>query len=135
MLRGTAKRIAGAQMVQHPGGLAQQMPTPPTSVPCMPQMVPPLCQPPPGWPATSVPCKPQMALPLCQPPPGQPAMPYQQVVQPPKKPMGRGVTSDAPTDKTAPMGVQVHRTVEDLTQKAGEVAANPSVTPEVCRRR
>ena len=81
-LRGMAKRIAGAQMAQRPGGLAQQMPTPPTSAPCTPQTVLPLHQPPPGWPAT----------------------PYQQAVQPPKKPMGRGVASDPLTDKTAPMG-------------------------------
>ena len=54
----------------------------------------------------SVPCAPQMAPPLRQPLPGWPAMPYQQAVQLPKKPMGRGVTSDPPppTDKTAPMG-------------------------------
>ena len=81
-LGGTAKRIMGAQMVQHPGGLAQQMPTPPTSVLCMPQMVPPLHQPSPGW----------------------LAMPYQQAVQSPKKPTGRGVASDPPTNKTTPMG-------------------------------
>ena len=73
-LRGTAKRIVGAQMAQCPGGLAQWSPTPPTSVPCASQMAPP----------------------LCQPPPGQPATPYQQAVQLPKKPMGRGVTSDTP---------------------------------------
>ena len=100
-LRGMAKRMAGAQMVQCPGGLAQQTLTPPTSAP---QMAPPLCQPPPGWPATSAPCMPQMVLPLCQPPPGQVATPYQQVVQPPKKPTGRGVASDPPTDKTTPVG-------------------------------
>ena len=41
-LRGMAKRIVGAQMVQHPGSLAQWTPTPPTLAPCMPQMVPPL---------------------------------------------------------------------------------------------
>ena len=81
-LRGMAKRIAGAQMAQHPGGLAQWTQTPPTSVPCAPQMVPP----------------------LCQPLPGQLATPYQQAVQPPKKPTGRGVTSDPPTDKTTPVG-------------------------------
>ena len=81
-LRGMAKRIVGAQMAQHPGGLAQWTLTPPTLAPCMPQMVPPLHQPPPGW----------------------PAMPYQQAVQPPKKPTGRGVTSDPPTDKTTPVG-------------------------------
>ena len=103
-LRGMAKRIVGAQMVQCPGSLAQQMPAPTTSVPCVPQMAPPLCQPPPGWPATSVPCTPQTALPLHQPPPERPATPYQQAVQLPKKPTGRGVTANAPTDKTAPMG-------------------------------
>ena len=81
-LRGMTKWIAGAQMAQCPGGLAQWTPTLAMSAPCMPQTVPP----------------------LHQPPPGQLAMPYQQVVQPPKKPMGRGVASDTPTDKTAPMG-------------------------------
>ena len=81
-LRGTAKRIAGAQMAQHPGCLAQWTSTSPTLTPCVPQMVPP----------------------LCQPPPGQLAMPYQQAVQLPKKPMGRGVASNPPTDKTTPVG-------------------------------
>ena len=81
-LRGTAKQIVGAQMAQCPGGLAQRMSTLPTSALCTPQMVPPLCQPPPGW----------------------LAMPYQQVVQLPKKPVGRGIPSDPPTDKTAPVG-------------------------------
>ena len=78
-LRGTAKRITGAP---HPGGLAQQMPALPMSTPCVPQMVPPLRQP-------------------C---PEQPAMPYQQAVQMPKRPTGRGVIADTPTDKTTPMG-------------------------------
>ena len=73
-LRGMAKRITGAQMVQHQGGLAQWTSTPPTSEPSAPQMVPS----------------------FHQPPPGRPAMPYQQAVQPPKKPVGRGVTSDPP---------------------------------------
>ena len=73
-LRGMAKRIMGAQMAQHPGGLAQWTLTPPTSALCAPQMAPP----------------------LCQPPPGQPAMPYQQAVQPPKKPTARGVTPNPP---------------------------------------
>ena len=78
-LRGTVKRIMG---VPRPGRLAQQMPALPTSMPCAPQMVPPLQQP-------------------CL---EHPAMPYQQAVQPPKKPMGRGVISDTPTDKTIPVG-------------------------------
>ena len=81
-LRGMAKRITGAQMAQHPGGLAQRNLTQPMSMLCTLQTVPPLCQPPPEW----------------------LAMPYQQAVQLPKKPTGRGVASDAPTDKTAPMG-------------------------------
>ena len=103
-LRGTAKRIVGAQMVQSPGGLAQWMLTLPKPPPCVPQMVPPLHQPPPGQPAMSVLCVPRMVPPLHQPPPGWPATPYQQAVQPPRKPTGRGVTSDPPTDKTAPVG-------------------------------
>ena len=69
-------------MVQHPGSLAQQAPTPPTSMPCVPQMAPPLHQPPPGW----------------------LAMLYQQAVQLPKKPTGRGIACNLPTDKTAPVG-------------------------------
>ena len=77
-LRGTVKRITGAP---RPGGLAQQMPALPTSMPCVPQMVLPLQQSCLEW----------------------PAMPYQQAVQPPKKPVGRGVASDTPTDKTTPV--------------------------------
>ena len=78
-LRGTVKRIMGAP---RPGGLIQRMPAPPALMLCTPQMVPPLRQPCPEGPAT----------------------PYQQAVQPPKKPVGRGVAADAPTDKTAPVG-------------------------------
>ena len=81
-MRGTAERNARAQMAQCPGGLTQQAQTQPMSVPCMPQMVPP----------------------LHQPLPGQPAMSYQQAVQPPKKSTRRGVASDASTDKAAPAG-------------------------------
>ena len=77
-LRGTAKRIVGAP---HPGRLAQWMPVPPALMPYMPQMVP-----------------------LQQPHLERPATPYQQAVQLPKKPAGRGVTADAPTNKTAPLG-------------------------------
>ena len=82
MLRGMIERNTRAQMAQCPGGLAQWAQTQPTSVLCMPQMVPP----------------------LHQPLPGQPAMPYQQAVQPPKKSTRRGVASDPSTDKTTPMG-------------------------------
>ena len=48
-------------------------------------------------------CAPQTA-PVQQPCSAGPAMPYQQAVQPPKKPAGRGVTADTPTDKTTPTG-------------------------------
>ena len=82
MMRGAAERNAQAQMAQGPSSLAQWAQTQPTSVPHAPQMVPP----------------------LCQPLPGQPAMPYQQAVQPPRKPTRRGVASDPSTDKTAPVG-------------------------------
>ena len=81
-LRGMVKRIAGSP---HPGGLAQRMPAPPTTMPCAPQ-----------------------TMPIQQPCPGQPAMPYQQVVQPPKRPTGRGVIADTPTGKTAPVGGTTH---------------------------
>ena len=56
-----------------------------------------------------LPQAPQMAPPLCQPLPSsgsQPATPYQQVVQPPVKPKGRGVTFDTPTDRVAAVGGQ-----------------------------
>ena len=52
---------------------------------------------------------PQMAPPLCQPLPSsrsRPATPYQQVVQPPSKPKGRGVTFNSSTDKPAATGGQ-----------------------------
>ena len=84
MMRGAAERNARAQMAQGPGSLAQQAQTQPTSVPCAPQMVPP----------------------LRQPLPGRPATPYRQVVQPPGKTTGRGVTSDSCVDKAAPTGGQ-----------------------------
>ena len=82
MLRGMIERNTRAQMVQCPSSLAQWAQTQPTSAPHMPQTAPS----------------------LCQPLPGQLAMPYQQVVQPPKKSTGRGVTSDPSTDKTTPAG-------------------------------
>ena len=55
-------------------------------------------------PPTLMPCVPQMAPPLQQPCPAGPTTPYQQVVQLPKKPVGRGVAADAPTYKTTPVG-------------------------------
>ena len=82
MLRGMVERNTRAQMAQCPGGLAQRAQTQSMSVLHAPQTVLPLCQPLPGW----------------------PAMPYQQVVQPPKKSTGRGVASNTSTDKTTPAG-------------------------------
>ena len=52
---------------------------------------------------------PQMAPPLHQPLPSsrsQPSTPYQQAVQPPSKPKGRGVTFDSSADKLAAAGSQ-----------------------------
>ena len=56
-----------------------------------------------------VPQAPQMAPPICQPLPysrGWPATLYQQVVQPPGKSMGLGVTFDSSTNKPAATGGQ-----------------------------
>ena len=56
-----------------------------------------------------LPQAPQMAPSLCQPLPSsrsQPATPYQQVVQLPVKPKGRGVTFDTSADKVAGVGSQ-----------------------------
>ena len=52
---------------------------------------------------------PQMVPPLCQSLPSSgswPATPYQQAVQPPSKPKGRGVTFDSSADKLAAVGSQ-----------------------------
>ena len=84
MMRGAAERNVRAQMVQGPSGLAQRAQTQPTSVPHMPQM----------------------ALPLCQPLPGRQATPYTQAVQLPGKTTGRGVTSDSCVNKATPAGSQ-----------------------------
>ena len=81
-VRAAAERQARVQLAQGSRGLVQWAQTQPLSAPCTPQMVPPLHQPPPGW----------------------PAMPYQQVVHLPGKSTGRGVASDPSTDKTAPAG-------------------------------
>ena len=69
-VRAMVERQARAQLAQGPRGLA----------PRTPQMVPPLCQPLPGWLST----------------------PYKQAVQPPSQSSGRGVTFDSPMDKTSP---------------------------------
>ena len=81
----------------HQQAQAQRAPAPqaPTSLAPRSQALPP-------W-------APQMVPSLCQPLPssgGWPATPYQQVVQPPVKPKGRGVTFNTPTDKVAAVGSQ-----------------------------
>ena len=56
-----------------------------------------------------MPQAPQMVPPLCQPLPSSrswPATPYQQAVQPPSKPKGRGVTFDSSADKLVAVGSQ-----------------------------
>ena len=88
----------------HPGGLAQRMPVPP--------MMMPVRQPCPEWPAT----------------------PYQQVVQPPKKPAGRRVIADTPAGKTVPMGgtMQDHRRPAVRGQGHGSHSiSHPRGVPEV----
>ena len=58
---------------------------------------------------TPLPQAPQMVPPLCQPLPSsgsQPETPYQQAVQLPSKPKGRGVTFDSSVDKIPAMGGQ-----------------------------
>ena len=67
--------------------------------------------PPPSAPKSQAPPPqaPQMVPPLCQPLPSTGswlATPYQQAVQPPVKPKGRGVTFDTSADKVAAVGSQ-----------------------------
>ena len=53
-------------------------------------------------PPMQVPSAPQGMLPVHQPRLSQPATPYQQAVQPPKRPAGRGLTAQPPLDRAAP---------------------------------
>ena len=109
-LRGMVKRIAG---VPHSGRLAQQMPVPPTLMPCMPQTVPP----------------------LRQPHPEQPATPYQQAVQLPQKPVGGESFLTHPQVKLPSWVAPTQRTMEGLQREGGEMVVNPSVTQEVYQGR
>ena len=107
-LWGTVKRIAGSPC---PGGLAQRMQAPPTMMPCAPQVMP-VRQPCPEWPAT----------------------PYQQVVQLPKRPAGRGVIADTPAGKTAPVGgtVQDHgRPAARGVGHSSHSVSHPRGVPEI----
>ena len=84
LIRGAVERHTRAQLALGLRAPAQWAQAPPTSVPCTPQMVPP----------------------LCQPPPSQTATPYQQAVQPAGKSTRRGVTFDSSADKAVPTGSQ-----------------------------
>ena len=98
-----------AQVLRTPGSQtpASQAPTSQAQVlrataPQAPMLLAPKSQAPP-------PRAPQMLPSLCQPLPHSgswPATPYQQVVQPPVKPKGRGVTFDTSADKVAAIGGQ-----------------------------
>ena len=86
-----------AQMLQTPGSQAQALraTAPQAPTPLALKLLAPLPQ------------APQMVPPLCQPLPSsgsRPATPYQQAVQPPVKPKGRGVTFDTSADKVAAVG-------------------------------
>ena len=52
------------------------------------------------------PSAPQGTLPVHQLRPRQPATPYQQAVQPPRRPVGRGLTAQPPSDRAAPAASQ-----------------------------
>ena len=92
MGRATSLRAAIDRQVQVMRAMVPQAPTP---------SAPKLQAPPPQ--------APQMAPPMHQPLPSsrsQPATPYQQAVQPPVKPKGRGVTFNSSTDKIVAVGSQ-----------------------------
>ena len=57
-------------------------------------------------PPMTAPCAPQVAPPVHQPQPRNPATPYQQAVQPPRRPMGRGVATELPSNRAAPVAGQ-----------------------------
>ena len=57
-------------------------------------------------PPMTVPCTPQVAPPLHQPWPSHPATLYQQAVQPPRRSMERGVATGVPSDRAAPTATQ-----------------------------
>ena len=90
MGRATSLRVAIDRQAQVMRAMVPQAPTssaPKSQAPPLqaPQMVPPMCQP----------------LPSSR---SQPATPYQQAVQPPIKPKGRGVTFDSSTNKVVAVG-------------------------------
>ena len=98
-----------AQVLRTPGSQTPALQAPTSQAQALRAMVP--RTPPPLAPKLQAPPPqaPQMAPPLHQPLPStgsQPATPYQQVVQLPVKPKGRGVTFDTSADKVAAVGSQ-----------------------------
>ena len=85
--RASSLRAAIDRQAQALRAIAPQAPTLQAPMSQAPQMVPPLCQP---LPSTG----------------SQPATPYQQAVQPPSKPKGRGVTFDSSANKLMAVGSQ-----------------------------
>ena len=84
MIRNAVEKHARVQLAVGLRAPGQQAPAPPMSVLSAAQVAPPLRQP-------------QL---------GKPATPYQQVVQPPGKSTGRGVTVEPPSDRAAPTASQ-----------------------------
>ena len=110
-LRGMAKRIVGAQMVQCPGGLAQWTLTPPTSMPCLPK-----------WHRLSAnhhqsswPCHISRWYKCHRSPQGGESLPKPPQIKPPL------------------WVAQVHRTMEDLTQESREAVQNASCRFSSCK--
>ena len=85
-----------------------------------------------------LPQAPQMAPPLCQPLPSSgswPATPYQQAVQPPVKPKGRGVTFDTSTDKVAAVcGQDANSCGRQKTHDRDNKTQHTSLGRGVCER-
>ena len=98
-----------AQVLRTPGSQTPVLQTPTSQAQVLRAMAPQ--SPMPSAPKSQVPLPraPQITPPLCQPLPSsgsRPATPYQQTVQPPVKPKGRGVTFDTSADKAAAVGGQ-----------------------------
>ena len=95
--RATSLRAAIERQAQALRATAPQAPMPLAPMPPAPKSQAPLLQ------------SPQVAPPLHQPLPSSRswlATPYQQAVQPPSKPKGKGVTFDSSADKVAAIGSQ-----------------------------
>ena len=111
-LRATIDRQAQTLRAMAPQAPTSQAPTSQT-----PQMVPPLCQPLPSSGSS------------------RPAIPYQQVVQPPSKPKGRGVTFNSSANKLVAMGGQdANGHGRQRTRGQDENTWSTSPTKGACKR-